>query len=233
MKQDGRHRSSESDHVVSAAYRAVAIERTPSELDAKVLDEARAGTADTPLRRFTALWFRPVAFVATLGLSLALILELTDTVKEQSVTAIEAGSSRPEARQFESVPTTVAPRTDTPAGKDRAVEPPDPAAESAKSGRVSADFADMIDAGSKQMREAESVSKAAFQGLVQSAETSPAASSQETRPCRDTDDAEPSLWWECISALREAGRRDEADFELALFRAAYPDYEPSTGLPSQ
>jgi hypothetical protein len=233
MNQKDGYRSSESDPVVSAAYRAGATERTPPELDARVLDGARGATADTGLRRFSAFWFRPVAFVATLGLSLALILELTDTVKEPSLTAIDAGSSRQEAESIESTPTTVVPRTDTSAGTKQAVESPDPSGDSANSGRTSADFADMIEAGSKQMREAESVSNAAFQGLAQSAEPSAVVSNHETRPCPDTDNAEPSVWWECISALQEAGKQDEADFEMELFRAAYPDFEPPTSFPSQ
>ena len=57
----------ESDPLVSAEYRAAATERTPPALNALVLKNAEAAAKDTAFRRFTANWFRPLAFVATLG----------------------------------------------------------------------------------------------------------------------------------------------------------------------
>ena len=67
----------ESDPVVSAEYRATATERTPPALDEMVLAKAKATTKTSGLQGFTAFWFRPLAFVASLGLALALVLELT------------------------------------------------------------------------------------------------------------------------------------------------------------
>jgi hypothetical protein len=64
-----------SDPSVSATYRQLADERVPAGLDEKILRRAaalpRAGS-----RRGWA-WMKPVAWAATIGLSLAIVLEMT------------------------------------------------------------------------------------------------------------------------------------------------------------
>jgi hypothetical protein len=89
-------RSSESDPLVSAEYRASATERPPSALDAAILEKAKTAVGDTGLQGFTASWFRPLAFVATFALSLALVLELRRAPEFESVTdpKTESGSRK-------------------------------------------------------------------------------------------------------------------------------------------
>jgi hypothetical protein len=80
MNQDNdQQRATEVDPQVSKEYASLAGEKTPQHLDQAVLREAtRALRADNRRGSFGA-WFRPVAFMAMLGLSLAIILDLSDT----------------------------------------------------------------------------------------------------------------------------------------------------------
>jgi hypothetical protein len=80
MNQDNdRPEATDVDPQVSAHYASLADEVTPANLDQAILrDAARAVRADNRRGSFGA-WFRPVAFMATVGLSLAIILDLSDT----------------------------------------------------------------------------------------------------------------------------------------------------------
>ena len=64
-----------SDPSVSAAYRQLADERTPAGLDEKILH--RAAAAPRAGSRPGRAWMKPVAWAATIGLSLAIVLEMT------------------------------------------------------------------------------------------------------------------------------------------------------------
>ena len=80
MNQDNdKRKATDIDPQVSDHYTSLADEKTPVDLDRAVLHEAtRALRADNRKGSFGA-WFRPVAFMATVGLSLAIILDLSDT----------------------------------------------------------------------------------------------------------------------------------------------------------
>ena len=78
-QDDDKQEAIDIDPQVSAHYERLADEKTPANLDRAVLREAaRAVRADNRMGSFGA-WFRPVAFMATIGLSLAIILDLSDT----------------------------------------------------------------------------------------------------------------------------------------------------------
>jgi hypothetical protein len=249
----------ESDPLVSAEYRAAATERTPTALDAVVLKNAEAAAKDTAFRRFTTFWFRPLAFVATLGLSLALLLELNQTPEFQPVTSPESEFGRSEVRTTVADPapaimgiTSEAPSiSDSPANRAAPTQSknsdidanrpqePEPAT-------ASADFAEMIEASSRQMREQESVTEVTTQPLKQSR---PAAKESVggalaltgsaivmegfARACTKEQISKPATWWQCISDLQQDGRHDEAKAELDLFNEANPDFEAPVILPSQ
>lgn len=80
MNQDqDKQETTDIDPQVSERYELLADEETPANLDRAVLHEAaRAVRADNRMGSFGA-WFRPVAFMATVGLTLAIILDLSDT----------------------------------------------------------------------------------------------------------------------------------------------------------
>lgn len=245
MNQDRNDRTpnADSDPLVSAEYRAAATERTPSELDALVLRKAAATARESAgLRAFTAFWFRPLAFVATLALSLALVLELTS---EQY--GIEPAAS-PDTRDFRE-------EDNSPPGKIQSAPVPAPAKASAPlvesvpaqaDETASADFAKMIEAGSRRMQEAKDATDAAIQSRQQAKS---AREAQVDEPgavsayavvsdvvpthCAQQQKRNALTWWQCIGELEEAGRYDEAKAELDLFNAAHPNFEAPEILPSQ
>lgn len=275
--RDNRMQSTESDPVVSREYRTIATERTPAELDTKVLKMAEAAaTKATGLRGFTAVWFRPLAFVATLALSLALVLELTNMPQLEPAVSPDFEFGRQEAESFQSDPNDplpavirkVRPDADSPGGKNQSTAMPAPEKasmpESDSGGRrllnlvaeptdaptvddiASTDFAGMIEASSKQAKEADRVTENAIQ-VLQQTRTLPESLVEETaalrasafasdvapRPCDGEQTADPLKWWQCITGLKDAGRLDEANAELTLFNAAHPDFEAPVSLPSK
>ncbi len=66
------------DPEISAQYQALAKDTTPTDLDRIVLREAAKAVKSGGSAGRSAAWYRPVTFVATLGLSLALLLELSE-----------------------------------------------------------------------------------------------------------------------------------------------------------
>ena len=268
MNQDTENNrpGDESDPLVSASYRATATERTPPALDAAVLKKAEAAPKDIGLRGFTAFWSRPLAFVATLGLSLALLLELNRSPESQSIATPEIEFGRSEAQSIVVDPppavigvTSEDDRTDSPTNMSapaQLIDPnvetgrlesaPAPATDPVGNVGTSADFAEMIEASSKQIQEQQRVAEITRQGLEQ---TRPQEKEQVrevaafrasafmleevARACTDEQISVPATWWQCISDLEEDGRHDEAKAELELFNKVNPDFEAPVFLPSQ
>ena len=91
MNQDNdRITSPNGDPELSGLYRDLATERAPENLNLAVLKEAAVAAASRSSR--TSAWFRPLAFVATVGLSLAVVMQIS-----QSPELIVPRSSEPEA----------------------------------------------------------------------------------------------------------------------------------------
>ncbi len=68
----------EHDPEVSARYRALANETTPETLDRMILRSAHKAVDNSRFSGWGTSWYRPATFLATLGLSLALLLEISD-----------------------------------------------------------------------------------------------------------------------------------------------------------
>lgn len=68
----------EHDAEVSARYRELANEAAPQELDKIVLRAARKAASNSGSAGWGVSWYRPATFLATLGLCLALLLEIGD-----------------------------------------------------------------------------------------------------------------------------------------------------------
>jgi hypothetical protein len=88
-QHNDRDIDSQIDPMVSDQVRALADETTPNDLDRAVMREAKQALRADNRRGSFGAWFRPVAFMATIGLSLAIILDLTD----RSIFAPESGPS--------------------------------------------------------------------------------------------------------------------------------------------
>lgn len=202
---DTQRPGDEGDPGVSAAYRAMASERTPAHLDAAMLQEAGAAArADRSVWR-RSNWFRPLAFVAMAGLSLAIVLELTRTapVEAPRGPVTEAGGVAP--RQ--------APPRDRAAAQPRADRPASPS--------VVDDIASAADASGGRLQD---VAETAESALMLPQAVVPAAADQD---CDDEQKADAQSWLGCVEALRLAGRDDAADRELERLAAAFPDFLPA------
>ena len=78
-----------ADPLVSRTYRESAAESTPAALDQAVLRRARREAGSRYSR--SVLWLRPMAWAATIGLCLAIVVELSDLPEpDQSLMSIPA-----------------------------------------------------------------------------------------------------------------------------------------------
>lgn len=75
---NGNLSNEEHDPEVSSQYRALANESAPKSLDRMVLQSARKAVDNSKSSVWGTSWYRPATFLATLGLSLALLLEITE-----------------------------------------------------------------------------------------------------------------------------------------------------------
>lgn len=76
MSNERRHQDNLSDSLVSRTYRNLSNEHTPEHLDHVVLNEARKAAKPGYVRNVS--WLRPAAWVTTIGLCLAIVLEVAD-----------------------------------------------------------------------------------------------------------------------------------------------------------
>lgn len=82
-KRNTRQSGAETDPLVTRTYREIADESTPEHLNRTILKEA-AKAARPRYRRFIS-WTRPMAWAATVMLSVALVLEITKTPTPESM----------------------------------------------------------------------------------------------------------------------------------------------------
>lgn len=224
------------DPRVSEEYRAIATETAPPELDGKILsmaaDEAR------PRYGLARKWFRPLAWTATIGLSLAFMLELSQ-LHDVDIPVVDADvASALEGRTVEDQAAGGAPdgtrvrqeldkRADAPAtatvSAPSAAAAPEPAL---KSTSVSDEFAasDM-----RLLREAEEQARArsgpARAVAVDSDIAAFAEKKEQVEYCDSDARLSAQTWYACIEDLRESGQADNADLELEALRLRFPDFE--------
>jgi hypothetical protein len=223
------------DPRVSAAYKEVADERTPDHLDHVILNAARA--AAKPRWNKAIAWLRPAAWVATIGVCLAIVIEISLLPEQEQVefdsppqAAAPAETPSPESRRLEKRLETTRPQAI--GAQKLEAQKPEPVKASDLPGR--ADDADAApDTRESSFEEAETRAR---QGAISDVEspasllsTSPAANlAQEVateRYCDQTETADPNTWLECILELERQGLYDAARQERALLAEAFPPPE--------
>ena len=215
------------DPRVSAAYREMADELTPEHLDHVVLNAARRAARP---RWSTAIgWLRPAAWVATIGVCLAIVVEISLLDDEgiagmdglapaaappAAVSPVTAPAGRPARLEM------VAPTTDEQTAAQSAQEP---------APRPSADAAARRDEGDLGQRARE----LRQQGIVMEdtapnrmLRMAPATSALEEavteRYCDETQTADPNTWLECILELEREGLYEAARLERERLVEAFP-----------
>lgn len=236
-----------NDPRVSEAYRDLANERTPPELERKVLSMAAAGTRSR--YGLARAWIRPVAWAATIGLSLAFVLELSqfrdvaapqtdaDTVDlPEEVVIQDAAPAR--AKDEMRLQQETVERTDAPLAKQ--VSSPPAAAESRSAPQqvlentsVSDDFeADDMEilreaeeqvrarSGSERPESAIAASAVSVAGAAAFAEKK-----EKIEHCNDDARTTAATWYACILELRDSERTEAADQELEDLLVRFPDFQ--------
>jgi hypothetical protein len=207
-QENGRQDEADIDRQVSDHFETLSDESTPGHLDQAVMREAkRAIRADNRKGSFGA-WFRPVAFMAMVGLSLAIILDLTDT-------SIPEPASEPESESIP--PATVQ------ASPDQAID--------AAAGNRSQATLNEIKRQEKSPAEQRQVGNArSDQGRLSKLQSAPRLESSESlvmpTGCREEQKSAPEEWWNCIESLREAGQAEAADLEFENLSKDFPDFVP-------
>jgi len=215
--------SMHGDDRVSAAYRELATECSPDTLDHRILAEARRRAAT----RYAMLrgWTRPVAWAAMIGMSLAIVLHVSQTPEMQTLPLEEANGpaqrDEPEANRSSlelRVDEASAGKTAAPAAvKHPADSGPTPAETPASHKFMLAPAESKLAPPETGNDSAESLSAAAV-----------ASEPGEEPICPATTRQVPEDWLACIDALRNSGENEAATLEFERFRDAFPDFPVET-----
>ncbi len=220
---DKRIESDETvDTRVSAAYRDMANERSPEHLDHVILNAARA--AAKPRWNRAVAWLRPAAWVATIGVCLAIVVEIALLPEPEPADLAPAAEQAPiapatETRRLEKA----APQAAEPA---RAAPVAKPSVGASADRQQRPDEAKLRERVREMEREAELDEGVAPAIFLQSAPT--AAVSEELaaeRYCDESQTEDPNTWLECILELERQGLHDAARQERERLAEAFPPPE--------
>lgn len=208
MTEERNQTDARADALVSQAYRDFADERTPEHLDRTIL-RAAAKAARPRYSRFIA-WTRPMAWAATIMLSVALVLEVTNSPSPGVVSVDETIGT------FE----VQSPEAD--AKDDGPVDSPEesvvPVSELTK--KQSSDMRQKAAAIAEQ-----EIAPQQPEARERAELLSDAAFSAPVTDCNQDAVATPQAWLECIVALEDADRDDAAREQRALLAEAFPDFD--------
>jgi len=203
---NNEHDRPAADDRISTVYRDLAREQTPPHLDTAVLREAT--TAARTRYGILRTWVRPAAWAAMIGLSLVIVLEVTQLpdgntlpVGENAIEGDDSGNAGDKGRLRLKI------EADAPAEAE-----PDAAVRQDIRGAM------------KFSPAPASAPALERRGSVQSAATLEEAATRS--PCADAEAEGAEAWHACIRNLLDRGETELAETELARFRAAYPDFAP-------
>lgn len=234
---------------VSDAYRELAGESTPADLDARIMDlAAREIRSRYGLAR---AWIRPVAWAATIGLSLAFVLEMTLFVDAPPVVdALPPTISEERARQDAEVMKikredaerqAIAGQPDVPASAtplaDDAMASPDPAAAAEmpppltpeKQVTLPSTREDEMQLPSTvdedvPLRRAEERARRQTEAVRADFAAAMTEGSQIDQSCDSVARATADSWYACILELRRQGLADAATSEFDSLVESFPDF---------
>jgi hypothetical protein len=205
------------DDRISAAYRDLASERTPSKLDRQILRLAE-NHAQRPQYARLMRWTRPLAWAATVVLCLAITLEFTRTPAPPELVGLPAaedsilreempGASRADLHELESPAEEKSELVTMPAAARLTAKDADTLRQSESMGRAKSVEGDMSNAPAMEAS-----------AVMLSADT-PAAS------CSEKQRAQPESWLKCIEALQELNASDAAAIERDALIEVFPDFK--------
>ena len=239
----------DGDHLVTETYRKLGVEKAPEHLNHSVLRMASGGGLRSPARNILfSAWMKPVAWAATIGLSLAIVLELS-----QVPTAVVPPDLAPAAEPMreEAVVKEVAAQNNDVVEKSesRARLQSGPSRQLISDGELgrSAGTDDDVEVFSREVKskidavatpsqsnerlspatvEFSATRKRAADIPADSAPNASCSLSMEQSDMADSCDAQTRLseesWQECIENLRRSGDEEAADREYEAFILKHP-----------
>ena len=223
--------ANDNDPRVSETYRELATETAPPALDKKILslagDNQRSGFG------LSRAWFRPIAWAATIGLSLAFVLEMSqldDVAEPIAHTDADALFEDDSAHQKDVVLEEPEMRSD--AAAESIASPPLPAAEVTAGGTDATVSGDFAAADMPLLQEAEEQARARAGSARAVAAHSPAAlaaKKEQVILCDDDARSTAASWYACIEELRQKHLDDAAVLELEALLVHFPDFEVPDG----
>ncbi len=230
MNEPTRNDDDIVDEAVRRAYRDSAVETVPDSLNRRVLAEAGYAVSLKRGRRWPA--FRPLAWAATVGLSLAIVLKIT-TVGPDPEAIPEATPEGPRYEISEPLAETEAlpdaadddtAATLSPAEKRERLRSRSGMSAAPTASRPAA-VTDDVPAAS--VAEAETATDTVERQSASVHSASGAAVADDTLSfCGEDERRDPERWRQCILDLVDAKHRDRARIEYRRYREAFPDAPP-------
>jgi len=236
--------AADSDTLVSRTYRDAAAESAPEHLNSAVLQEA-ARAARPRYARLRA-WTRPVAWAATVVLSVALVLEMAKTpTPDGAGFANDFGEFEVKAPEAEMPDESVLPETPPRRAASDAIEqrqrldtrkiqadaPQSTTAESSadefrlSDGDILQRAEDLARMQSENDRQAGPLSTSKNAMASDVAALGAAVPNLENSGCDESARSTPETWFECIAILEEAGRVDEAERQREMLQQEFPEFD--------
>ncbi len=213
--------SNDGDARVTRAYRDLGAVTSPARLDELIL--RRAKRAASPRYARLRLWTRPVAWAATIGLSLAIVLQLNEGVLQPQEELAPASAAPAEAakksfaKHSDDAGSVGRAEADLEQKLERAGLPSEGQAVVPADVDLVKEAADMA---RMQSGEQQRPAVAPASAVTVSAELAHEAVEQH---CDDQARATSETWLECIAALEEQGLEDEAMLERAAYNERFRD----------
>jgi hypothetical protein len=198
------------DETVGRAYREVADESVPEHLNQAVLAQARK--AARPQYARSRAWTRPLAWAATVALSVAVVLEVMQLPAPDSASFDKVEAEADVQRDAPGRASNFAPQSPQKTGlMQKTAAKSEPEFEERKR-----------EASEKAAQPAQTIATPASDEVVR---TQNFALSSNVAHCSVEITQEPSTWLECIEDLEAAGLSDEATEQRRLLRETFPDFE--------
>lgn len=145
----------DNDERVADTYRSLATERAPDRLNQAVLRMAARATEKRYPR--TIAWLRPMAWAATIGLSLAIVLEITNLPQPEPGDAGDIIESGSDVSRRDETPAAAVPPRPAAASRPGDNDPSESATEAARSANTLED--DFVPQSMEVLREAEDMAR--------------------------------------------------------------------------
>lgn len=224
------------DPALSRLYREASVESAPRDLDMRVLGAARR--AARPKYLLPASWFRPLAWTATVGLCLAVAINLNNTPEEVTVVPVKLESNVKASDETMAYEERLEVQPSVAAEQKRLRQAPEIAPVALDEDVARPDASPSAAAEPEQLRERPSDSadvtlnaprndpratRAAGYMMTEADAVSREAGDSSTL-CSAENLAAPDAWLRCIEALEAEGRTEAAARERKLFEQRFPSF---------